>query len=102
MGTEISILPKAERGIFMRVIMYGADICPDCVEAKAKLKPAAAIEVDFRDITASTKMLKEFLSFRDHDPLFAPVKAAGGIGIPFFVTEENFKTFEADELLAMV
>jgi glutaredoxin-related protein len=86
----------------MRVIMYGADICPDCVEVKAILASAAAIQVEFRDITGSTKTLKEFLTFRDHDPMFDPVKTAGGIGIPFFILEDNRKTFEVDDLLAMV
>ena len=85
----------------MRVIMYGTDICPDCMEAKAILKSADAIQVEFRDITTSTKTLKEFLAFRDHDPMFEPVKTAGGIGIPFFVLEDNRKTFEVDDLLKM-
>lgn len=86
----------------MRVIMYGSDTCPDCVEAKEKLAAAIqsrAIQLDFRDMMQSTKLLKEFLTFRDHDPMFIPVVQAGMIGIPFFITEGNFKTFEVDDLL---
>ncbi|HHV08775.1 MAG TPA: glutaredoxin [Clostridiales bacterium] len=83
----------------MKIIMYGADICPDCVEAKAKLAANSAIELDVRDITGSTKVLKEFLSHRDHDEIFAPVIKAGAIGIPFFILEDNTKTFEIKDFL---
>ena len=59
-----------------------AAICPDCVLAKTRLEAASdAIELDYRDITGSTKTLKEFLALRDHDELFAPVVEAGRIGI---------------------
>lgn len=83
----------------MKIIMYGAEICPDCVEAKARLAAYPDIEVDYRDITESTKILKEFLSYRDHNELFAPVIKAGGIGIPFFILEDNTKTFEVSDFL---
>lgn len=78
----------------MKVIMYGAEICPDCVEAKAALATAPGIELEYRDITENTRILKEFLYYRDHEALFAPVKAAGSIGIPFFVVEDGTKTFD--------
>jgi glutaredoxin-related protein len=81
--------------------MYGADFCPDCVEAKAKLANYPAIQVDYRDITGSTKILKEFLSYRDHNEIFAPVIKAGGIGIPFFVLEDNTMTFEIKDFIEM-
>ena len=87
--------------IGMKVIMYGAEICPDCVAAKAKLETAANIELDFRDITKSTTTLKEFLSYRDHNKMFAPVIKAGGIGIPFFILEDNSKTFDVNDFLGI-
>ncbi|HWR22369.1 MAG TPA: glutaredoxin [Feifaniaceae bacterium] len=83
----------------MKIIMYGAEICPDCMEAKARLAASAGIELDYRDITKSTKTLKEFLSYRDHDGLFAPVVAGGGIGIPFFILEDGSRTFELNDFL---
>ena len=86
--------------IRMKVIMYGAEICPDCVAAKAKLAAASAImELDFRDITKSTTTLREFLSYRDHDKMFAPVIQTGRIGIPFFILENNSKTFDVNDFL---
>lgn len=78
----------------MKIIMYGAQICPECVEAKAVLEASAAIELEYIDITSSTKALKEFLFHRDQDELFAPVIKEGKIGIPFFLLEDGRKTFE--------
>ncbi len=83
----------------MKVIMYGAEICPDCVEAKGILTGSAATELEYRDITKSTKTLKEFLLYRDHDEIFAPVIEEGRIGIPFFILEDGTKTFEIHDFL---
>lgn len=84
----------------MKVIMYGAEICPDCVAAKEQLKDHTNIELDYRNITENTAILKEFLSYRDHDEIFAPVKEAGKIGIPFFILEDGTKTFEISDFIS--
>lgn len=81
----------------MKIIMYGTASCPDCAEAIEKLT-AAKFEFDFRDITADLKNLKEFLSYRDNDQMFAPVIKSGGIGIPFFILKDQTRTFETDFL----
>ncbi len=82
-----------------KLIMYGADACPDCIVAKEQLAALKdAVELDYRDITKSLRHMKEFLSFRDHDECFAPVIRAGAIGIPFFVLEDQTRTFELGEL----
>ena len=78
----------------MKITMYGAAICPDCVEAKAILDKREDIEMDFKNITESTKTLKEFLAYRDNDELFANVIREGKIGIPFFILEDGKKTFD--------
>ncbi len=83
----------------MKIIMYGADICPDCVEAKELLKDRRDIELDFRSITENTTLLKQFLSYRDHEELFVPVKDKGSIGIPFFILEDGTKTFELSDFI---
>jgi glutaredoxin-related protein len=83
-----------------KIIMYGAEACPDCVAAKVRLDAAYdAFELDYRDITKSLKTLKEFLSYRDHDAMFAPVVQTGSIGIPFFVLEDQTRTFEIGDIL---
>lgn len=83
----------------MKIIMYGAEICPDCVQAKELLKEAKDIELDYRNITESTRILKEFLAYRDHEELFHTVKEEGRIGIPFFLYEDGTKSLELPDVL---
>lgn len=83
----------------MKITMYGAEICPDCVEAKELLKNVTNIRLEYKNITESTTVLKEFLAYRDKEVLFQEVKDAGKIGIPFFVLEDGTKTFDLTEFL---
>ncbi|NLZ83757.1 MAG: glutaredoxin, partial [Clostridiales bacterium] len=85
----------------MKIIMYGAAICPDCVSAKELLSEQTDIELDYRDITASIPLLKEFLSFRDNEAMFDPIKEGDKVGIPFFVLEDGRKTFDAFEQIGI-
>lgn len=81
--------------------VYGSHICIDCRNYCA-LQQRRGFGAEFVDITASTANLKEFLALRDHDPVFAPVRERGGIGIPLFVREDGAKTFDLDEALAWI
>ena len=81
----------------MKITMYGAEICSDCVEAKKQLSLDESIVLDYRNITENTKTLKEFLAYRDHEAIFEPVKAEGRIGIPLFLLEDGTMTFELEE-----
>ena len=81
----------------MKVTMYGAPICPDCVVAKEQLANKEDVEVTYRDITAETAIMKEFLAYRDHEPCFEPIRKEGKIGIPFFILEDGTKTFDVAE-----
>ena len=81
----------------MKITMYGAPICGDCVVAKEALRTVAGVELDYRDITETTTVLKEFLKYRDHEAIFEPVKAEGKIGIPFFLLEDGTKTLDITE-----
>jgi glutaredoxin-related protein len=81
----------------MKIIMYGTEICPDCVEAKEQLINNTDIELDYRNITKTTTTLKEFLSYRDHEAMFTSVVEEGRIGIPFFILEDGTKTFEIND-----
>ncbi len=83
----------------MRIKMYGAPICPGCVAAKAEIEGRHDVELDYRNITESTSLMKEFLAFRDHDDLFKEVIESGRIGIPFFIKEDGTKTFDLEEAL---
>lgn len=70
------------------LIIYGTDQCPDCVRCKADLD-AAGVAYEYRDISGNLLYLKEFLSHRDQNAVFAPVKEAGKIGIPCLVSGED-------------
>lgn len=76
-------------------------ICIDCRNYQA-IQASRGFEAEFIDITADTANLKEFLALRDHDPVFAPVREHGGIGIPLFVREDGRKTFDIDEALSWI
>lgn len=83
----------------MKVIMYGAPICGDCVAMKKALLECKDLQLIYRDITESTVILKDFLKIRDTDEMFDPIKEAGKIGIPLFVLEDGTRTFEIQEYL---
>ena len=81
-----------------KVIMYGAPICPDCVDAMEQLSQRDDIQVEYRNIVESTTILKEFLRYRDQDVVFDEIKKQGYIGIPFFIREDGTKTFSVEEI----
>lgn len=83
----------------MKITMYGTPICGDCVAMKHSLSKYNEVEINFIDITESTKNLKDFLKYRDQEAMFDDVKANGKIGIPFFVLEDGTKTFDIEEHL---
>ncbi len=83
----------------MKIIMYGTEICPDCVAAKAQLEVVTAVELDYRNITKNTATLKEFLHHRDHDEMFKPVMEEGRIGIPLFILEDGTQTFDIADFM---
>ena len=85
--------------VSMNVIMYGMNICPDCTEAIEILKDYSDIKLDYREFTQATSNLKEFLKYRDTNPIFDDVKIAGNIGIPLFVREDGYLTFNVQELI---
>ena len=82
----------------MKVKMIGSHLCQDTLFALMKLKDAG-VEVDFEDISASFPALKDFLHARDNDPVYETVKAAGGIGIPYFVFEDGSSSLDYKEVL---
>lgn len=79
--------------------VYGAEICIDCRNYLA-VQQSRGFAAEFVDITASTANLREFLSLRDHEEVFAPVREKGSIGIPLFVFDDGKMTLEIDEAMA--
>ena len=68
--------------------IYGSILCPDCVKCKADLDNAGVC-YEYLDFADSLKNLKEFLSIRETQEVFIPVREAGKIGIPCIVDEEG-------------
>ena len=83
----------------MKVIMYGSRICADCVRAEEQLLERSDIELEYRVMTEDVKTLKEFLHYRDHEPVFEPARKNGYIGIPFFILEDGSKTLNKWDVL---
>ena len=87
----------------MKLIVYGSDLCPDCVEAH-RLLNEANITYEYRDFNADLRALKEFLALRDdpeHSALFDPVRANGGIGIPCFLIPDVEITLDIQRVLEL-
>lgn len=70
------------------LIIYGNDLCPDCVNCKADLDKAG-VSYEYRSIGENLLYLKEFLAIRDKNPIFESVKEAGKIGIPCILQENG-------------
>ena len=83
----------------MKVIMYGTDICIDCVNEKKILFNRDDVDVELRDITKDIKVMKEFLRIRDNSSMFDDVKKSGGIGIPLYVLEDGTMTFDISDFV---
>ena len=89
----------AEGEANMKITMYGAEICPDCVKSKRSLSALKHIELEYKNIIGDTATLKEFLAYRDNDTIFQEIKDSGRIGIPFFILESGEKTFDIGEFV---
>lgn len=83
----------------MKIIMYGSPICSDCLAAEAEIRKHNNVELEYRIITKDVRTLKEFLAYRDHEPVFEKVRDRGYIGIPFFILEDGTKTFRISNYL---
>lgn len=78
--------------------IYGSMLCEDCKAFKAGLNEKN-IEYTFCDFKDSLDNLREFIRLRDSDPIFDPVKAAGGIGIPCVQKEDGSYTLDWESCL---
>ena len=78
--------------------IYGNMQCPDCQRCREDLD-RRSIPYEYLDFTVSLKYLKEFLSLRDHHPIFTEVREKGSIGIPCIVKEDGTVTLNWEEFL---
>jgi len=82
----------------MKVTVYGTMNCPDTVDALREYK-AHGIEVEFCDISADIKALKEFLKLRDTEEVFAEARQEHFVGVPCVIREDGSLTLDWEELL---
>lgn len=78
--------------------IYGSMQCPDCVRCRKDLdeRGVSYLYLDFSD---SLRNLKEFLTIRENTPVFAEVRAKGGIGIPCILREDGTVTLDWEEFM---
>lgn len=87
----------------MKLIVYGTDLCPDCLRTHDVLREAG-IEYEYRDFSAGMAPLMEFLVIRDdpaHNALFDPVRERGGVGIPCFLIPDVEVTLDINRVLEL-
>lgn len=85
----------------MKVTVIGSHLCPDTLYALCRLREKKA-EIEFKDLSASLPDLKVYLALRETEAAYEAARAAGGIGIPFFITEEGVKTLDLDKVLECI
>lgn len=83
----------------MKVTVIGSHLCPDTLYALNRLAAVKA-EITFKNLSASLPDLKAYLELRETNPLYAPVRESGGIGIPCFVLEDGSATLDLDKALS--
>ena len=85
----------------MKILVFGTNACPDCVEA---IKRLDEMNADYIYLEFSNNMpnLKRFLKLRDTEALFDPVKEQGQVGVPCFKLEDGTLTLDLQEVLEKV
>lgn len=78
--------------------IYGSMLCKDCVQCCEDLDKKE-VPYTFLDFADSLLHLKEFLSIREGNPLFDPVRENGGIGIPCIVKDDGSVTLDWEEFM---
>ena len=82
----------------MKLIVYGTNACPDCVEAIQKLDEKKADYV-YLEFSNNMPNLKRFLKLRDTEAIFDAVKEQGKVGVPCFKLEDGTLTLDLEEVL---
>jgi len=82
----------------MKVTVIGSHLCPDTLYALNRLSEAD-VEMDFKNISSSLADLKVYLALRQDSPIYADIRANGGIGIPCFLLEDGTATRDLKEVL---
>lgn len=71
-----------------KVIMFGSKHWGGCAPVK-ELLLQNDIKFFYADITESMLHLKNFLKYRDNNPVFEEIKKAGRVGLPCIVINDG-------------
>ena len=82
----------------MKIILFGTNACPDCVEAVKILEEKNA-QYTYLEFSESTANLKRFLKLRDTESIFDDVKKNGKIGVPCFKLSDGTLTLNLNDVL---
>jgi len=85
----------------MAVKVYGSNVCPATLKALEIFTEHGYMPV-FVNVTGSISLLKEFLYFRDTNPLYKDIIGSGSIGFPLFQLEDGTYTIDARKAFASV
>ena len=77
--------------------IYGSELCPHCKEC-LKFFNNKNVQFEFKSITSSLEILKEFLKIRE-DKKFEQIKNNGSIGIPVIRLEDEDIVFDWDSII---
>lgn len=72
--------------------IYGMKTCPYCEYVDRQVECDSRFKII--DIGTDVRFMHEFMSLRDHNPVFDHSKAIGDIGIPCFVLEDGTVTLD--------
>lgn len=57
------------------------------------------IQYKYLSFSDSIMNLRKFLKYRDEEPMFDEIKAAGRVGLPLFQLEDGTLTFSLEEVI---
>ena len=82
----------------MKVLIYGIDSWSGCGAARKELDEYG-IQYKYLSFSDSIMNLRKFLKYRDEEPMFDEIKAAGRVGLPLFQLEDGTLTFSLEEVI---
>ena len=85
----------------MKVTMYGSHLCQYALYAVFKLRDNNA-DLEFRNISSSLAVLKEFMQLREGNPDFDEARKKGSLGIPYFILEDGTRTHDISMVLSLI
>ena len=79
--------------------VYGSNVCPATLRFLSVLTENGVMP-QFINVTGSINLLKEFILFRDTDPLYDNARGTGTIGFPLIQLDDGTYTRDVNKVLA--